>query len=332
MLSLNSDSWASAASAAPWLMASRPSCTAARWMVIRLLKKRAVELRRVFDAVQALAQLGQQAGNHLDQPPGAAARGRALLHAPDHVVDHGAVAVGIVRAIGAAELGLGHHLGPGIAQEVDHEVRDVQALDGLPELGGQLLRQQVALLGVQQRARRLLAALAARPRRDRPTSPAGGPSVRRTCRRPRPCCRASGPNPRPSPGSGASRRLLAAKARLRCVMRSRNWRAGWVRSLKKRESSCASLSTAGSMALSWRLNSGSSRWSCARLSNIRRTTSSPSWWPSAGWPASARPAAAPACPAGAAWARRLGPPARASGPARRPASCPAASPSTPGTV
>ena len=224
---------------------------------MRLLKKRAVSSGGYSMRSRPSRSLASSAGIIWTRRRGAAARGRVLLHAPDQVVHQRAVAIGIVRAVGAAELGLGHHLGPGALEEIADEIGDVQPFDRLPELDGQLLGQQVALLGVQQGARGLLAAVHAATWswsthwvcRWSISSPKVSASI--TLLPSQRTASSTVSRKRRQPGS-----LSVVKARLRWVMRSRNWRAGWVRSLKKRESCCASFSTAGSMALSWRLNSG----------------------------------------------------------------------------
>ena len=177
--------------------------------------------------------------------PGGAARprcGGALLHAPDQVVDHGAVAVRIVRAVGAAELRLGHHLRPGVP--AGNRARS-RPPPGLPA-AARIRRPASAPAGCAARhaatPARLPRGAAERLVVAGPLRLADGPAVRRRCRRRPPCCRASAPNPPPWPRKRCQPASLSpVKARLRCVMRSRNWRAGWVRSLKNRESCSASL-------------------------------------------------------------------------------------------
>ena len=122
------------------------------------VKKDGDAFLRVLNKLQPLAQLDQQFGHKLHQA-GAVAPGQNELNAPDQVIDEREIAARVSTAVGTTELGLRHHLRPRAAQEIGHEFRDVLVFMAFLKVVGESPRQQVSLLCVQERARRLFVLL-----------------------------------------------------------------------------------------------------------------------------------------------------------------------------
>ena len=120
----------------------------------QFVKKYRNTLFRVTNQLQALAHRDQEGGDQLHQARAVAPR-QAQLHAPQQIVHEREVAVRIAGTVRAAQLRLGHDLGPGSAQEGDDQLGHVLVFDLRMEIFREALCQQVALLGVQELAHTL---------------------------------------------------------------------------------------------------------------------------------------------------------------------------------